>query len=151
MSLGGATLDAVNTVVQPLERAHQVQDDRLSVLYGVKAGTEINDIVNDFSKQQGIIDDLQGQSDLLGQAIVGGDGDLAKELNGLKDATNKNLQDAKDNQLGGKNTINVNISIGSQKLNLKALQLLPREAMSKQAVMSILLQQKKTSISKAAM
>ena len=115
MSLGGATLDAVNTVVQPLERAHQVQDDRLSVLYGVKAGTEINDIVNDFSKQQGIIDDLQGQSDLLGQAIVGGDGDLAKELNGLKDATNKNLQDAKDNQLGGKNTINVNISIGSQK------------------------------------
>ena len=115
VSLGGATLDAVNTVVQPLERAHQVQDDRLSVLYGVKAGTAINDIVNDFSKQQGIIDDLQGQSDLLGQAIVGGNGDLAKELNGLKDATNKNLQDAKDNQLGGKNTINVNISIGSQK------------------------------------
>lgn len=31
VSLGGATLDAVNTVVQPLERAHQVQDDRLSV------------------------------------------------------------------------------------------------------------------------
>lgn len=38
-------MDAINTVVAPLEKANQAQDDRLSVLYGVKAGTEINDIV----------------------------------------------------------------------------------------------------------
>ena len=38
-------MDAINTVVASLEKANQAQDDRLSVLYGVKAGTEINDIV----------------------------------------------------------------------------------------------------------
>lgn len=41
-----------------IERAHQTEDDRLSALYRVKAGAEINGIINDFGKQQGVIDDL---------------------------------------------------------------------------------------------
>ena len=44
----------------------------------------------------------------------------SEDIKGLQTDTNKNLQDAKDNQLGGKNTINVNISIGSQKSKTKS-------------------------------
>ncbi|MGL5515140.1 MAG: hemagglutinin repeat-containing protein, partial [Sporomusa sp.] len=43
VALGGDTVDAINSVVAPLERATQVHDDRLAALYGYKAYDELTD------------------------------------------------------------------------------------------------------------
>lgn len=46
VSLGGATINAINKVAAPLERATQVQDERLAALYGYKAYDELTDKEN---------------------------------------------------------------------------------------------------------
>ena len=43
VSLGGAVVKTAQSIIQPLERASQVEDNRLKALYGVKAGEEIKD------------------------------------------------------------------------------------------------------------
>ncbi|MGL5514204.1 MAG: hemagglutinin repeat-containing protein, partial [Sporomusa sp.] len=70
VALGGATVDAINSVVAPLERATQVHDDRLAALYGYKAYDELTDQ------------------------------DTKTALEGIKDP---------------KNSLGINVSIGSQK------------------------------------
>lgn len=40
VSIGGSTINAINNVYQPLERATEVEDGRLSTLYTIKAGME---------------------------------------------------------------------------------------------------------------
>ncbi|MGL5512481.1 MAG: hemagglutinin repeat-containing protein, partial [Sporomusa sp.] len=75
VSLGGATVDAINSVVAPLERATQVHDDRLAALYGYKAYDELTDQ------------------------------DTKTALEGIKDP---------------KNSLGINVSIGSQKSESQA-------------------------------
>ena len=58
VSVGGATIEAVNSVVQPITRATEVKDKRLAGLYAVKAGQEANQIVKNYQNQQDVIDSL---------------------------------------------------------------------------------------------
>jgi len=57
VALGGKTMDAINKVAAPLERATQVQDDRLAALYVYKAYDELTDKDKDTKK------DLEGIKD----------------------------------------------------------------------------------------
>ena len=115
VSVGGDVIDAANTVIQPLERAHQVQDDRLSILYGVKAGTEANDIINDVNNQHKVIDGLESDLDNLNKTVTIGGTETDKAVNAAKDKVKNDLQNAKDSKYGGNNDFNINIGIGITK------------------------------------
>ena len=100
ISVGGATIDAINSVVQPITRASEVKDKRLAGLYAVKAGQEASQIAKTYKSQQDVIDSLYDkagkESDLWAK---GKDWEKADQM--------------KDNQLGGKNTLTLNVGLGS--------------------------------------
>ena len=100
VSVGGATIEAVNSVVQPITRASEVKDKRLAGLYAVKAGQEANQIVKNYKNQQDVIDSLYDKA--------GKESDLFAKGKDWKEADK-----VKDNQLGGKNTFTLNVGIGS--------------------------------------
>ena len=100
VSVGGATIEAVNSVVQPITRASEVKDKRLAGLYAVKAGQEANQISKTYKGQQDVIDSLYDKA--------GKESDLWAKGKDWKEADK-----VKDNQLGGKNTFTLNVGIGS--------------------------------------
>ena len=55
VSLGGAVVKTAQSIIQPLERANQVEDNRLKALYGVKAGEEIKDGIKDLKDSYDVI------------------------------------------------------------------------------------------------
>ena len=99
VSVGGATIDAINSVVQPITRASEVKDKRLAGLYAVKAGQEANQISKTYQGQQDVIDSLNDEA--------GKETDLWAKGKDWKEADK-----VKDNQLGGKNTFTLNVGIG---------------------------------------
>ena len=100
VSVGGATIDAINSVVQPITRADEVKDKRLAGLYVVKAGQEANQISKAYKGQQDVIDSLYDKA--------GKESDLWAKGKDWKEADK-----VKDNQLGGKNTFTLNVDIGT--------------------------------------
>ena len=100
VSVGGATIDAINSVVQPITRASEVKDKRLAGLYAVKAGQEANQISKTYQGQQDVIDSLNDKA--------GKENDLWAKGKDWKEADK-----VKDNQLGGKNTFTLNVGIGT--------------------------------------
>ena len=100
VSVGGATIDAINSVIQPITRASEVKDKRLAGLYAVKAGQEANQISKTYKGQQDVINSLYDKA--------GKESDLWAKGKDWKEADK-----VKDNQLGGKNTFTLNVGIGS--------------------------------------
>ena len=100
VSVGGATIEAINSVVQPITRASEVKDKRLAGLYAVKAGQEANQIAKTYQGQQDVIDSLYDKA--------GTESDLWAKGKDWKEA-----DQVKDNQLGGKNTFTLNVGFGS--------------------------------------
>ena len=100
VSVGGATIDAINSVVQPITRASEVKDKRLAGLYAVKAAQEASQIAKTYKNQQDVIDSLYDKA--------GKETDLWAKGKDWKEADKD-----KDNQLGGKNTFTLNVGIGS--------------------------------------
>ena len=100
VSVGGATIDAINSVVQPITRASEVKDKRLAGLYAVKAGQEASQIAKSYKNQQDVIDSLNDKA--------GKETDLWAKGKDWKEADK-----VKDNQLGGKNTFTLNVGIGT--------------------------------------
>lgn len=108
VSVGGTYVDAAQSVISPIERANQVEDNRLSALYGVKAGQEVARGIDDIEKGINNIDKLEGKLDILeNKTIAFGDKAVEKVA---KDTANtkEQLGNAKDNML------NINIGFGSQ-------------------------------------
>lgn len=108
ISVGGTYVDAAQSVISPIERANQVEDNRLSALYGVKAGQEVARGIDDIEKGINNIDKLEGKLDILeNKTIAFGDKAVEKVA---KDTANtkEQLGNAKDNML------NINIGFGSQ-------------------------------------
>lgn len=100
ISIGGATIDAMDSVVQPINRAGEVKDKRLAGLYAVKAGQEASQIAKTYKNQQDVIDDLYAKA--------------SKEMDFF--AKGRDWEEAdkiKDNQWGGKNTFTLHADIGS--------------------------------------
>lgn len=100
VSVSGATIDAINSVIQPITRASEVKDKRLAGLYAVKAGQEANQISKTYKGQQDVIDSLYDKA--------GKESDLWAKGKDWKEADK-----VKDNQLGGKNTFTLNVGVGS--------------------------------------
>lgn len=100
VSVGGATIDAINSVIQPITRASEVKDKRLAGLYAVKAGQEANQISKTYKGQQDVINSLYDKA--------GKESDLWAKGKDWKEADK-----VKDNQLGGKSTFTLNVGIGS--------------------------------------
>ena len=100
VSVGGAAIDAINSVVQPITRASEVKDKRLAGLYAVKAGQEVSQIAKTYKNQQDVIDSLTDKA--------GKESDLFAKGKDWKEADK-----VKDNQLGGKNTFTLNVGIGT--------------------------------------
>ena len=108
ISVGGTYVDATQSVISPIERANQVEDNRLSALYGVKAGQELASGIEDIEKGINNIDKLEGKLDILeNKTIAFGDKAVEKVA---KDTANtkEQLGNAKDNML------NINIGFGTQ-------------------------------------
>ena len=100
VSVGGATIDAINSVVQPITRASEVKDKRLAGLYAVKAGQEAGQIAKTYKSQQDVIDSLYDKAGKETELWAKGkDWEKADQM--------------KDNQLGGKNTLTLNVGLGS--------------------------------------
>ena len=100
VSVGGATIDAINSVVQPITRASEVKDKRLAGLYAVKAGQEAGQIAKTYKSQQDVIDSLYDKAGKESELWAKGkDWEKADQM--------------KDNQLGGKNTLTLNVGLGS--------------------------------------
>lgn len=118
ISLGGTIVNTAQNVIQPLERAHQVEDKRLAALYGVKAGQNVKNGINDVElaknqlKQAEMLSN-QAQS-ALGKAEFGHtagnvtDRQLA-EARTNAEAAKENAKKARDN------LVNLHIGIGSEK------------------------------------
>ena len=100
ISVGGAAIDAMDSVVQPITRASEVKDKRLAGLYAVKAGREANQIAKTYKNQQDVIDGFY--------AKAGKEPDLFAKGKDWEEADK-----VKDNQLGGKNTFTLHAGIGS--------------------------------------
>ena len=118
ISVGGTVVDTVQNVIQPLERVHQVEDKRLAALYGVKAGQNVKDGINDVELaknqlKQAEMPSNQAQS-ALGKAELGHaagnvtDRQLA-EARTNAEAAKENAKKARDN------LVNLHIGIGSEK------------------------------------
>ena len=97
VSLGGAVVETAQSIIQPLERASQVEDNRLKALYGYEAGKKIKDGIK---KAETINDNLKFADT------------IAKDAK----STAEDIKDAKDFKQGVKdNLVNVHIGIGSEK------------------------------------
>lgn len=108
ISVSGTYVDAAQSVISPIERANQVEDNRLSALYGVKAGQKLASGIDDIEKGINNIDKLEGKLDILeNKTIAFGDKAVEKVA---KDTANtkEQLGNAKDNML------NINIGFGTQ-------------------------------------
>ena len=100
VSIGGATIDAIDSVVQPITRGGEVRDKRLAGLYAVKAGQEASRIAKTYKNQQDVMDGIY--------AKAGKETDIIAKGKDWKEADR-----VKDNQLGGKNTFTLYAGIGS--------------------------------------
>ena len=100
VSAGGATIEAIDSVVQPITRAGEVKDKRLAGLYAVKAGQEASQIAKTYKNQQDVVDGIY--------AKAGKETDLFTKGKDWEEADR-----VRDNQFGGKNTFTLHADIGS--------------------------------------
>ena len=108
ISVGGAAVEAVQDVIAPIERANQVEDNRLSALYGVKAGQELNDSINDVKAGLAGVKASEKYANQMDNTIFAGSAEATKEFESAKTQAHENAQNAKDNML------NINIGFGTQ-------------------------------------
>ncbi len=108
ISVGGAAVEAVQDVIAPIERANQVEDNRLSALYDVKAGQELNDSINDVKAGLAGVKASEKYANQMDNTIFAGSAEATKEFESAKTQAHENAQNAKDNML------NINIGFGTQ-------------------------------------
>ena len=108
ISVGGTAVEAVQDVIAPIERANQVEDNRLSALYGVKAGQELNDSINDVKAGLAGVKASEKYANQMDNTIFAGSAEATKEFESAKTQAHENAQNAKDNML------NINIGFGTQ-------------------------------------
>ena len=104
ISVGGAAVEAVQDVIAPIERANQVEDNRLSALYGVKAGQEAIDIYDNLHA----VDEAQKAYDFT-KDMNGG-----KLIESIKAENAADLAKAKNEEYTNPNNWNINIGFGTQ-------------------------------------
>lgn len=104
ISVGGSAVEAVQDVISPIERANQVEDKRLSALYGVKAGQEAMDIYDNLHA----VDEAQKAYDFT-KDMSGGD-----LIESIKAENAANLAKAKNEEYTNPNNWNINIGFGTQ-------------------------------------
>lgn len=104
ISVGGAAVEAVQDVIAPIERANQVEDNRLSALYGVKAGQEAIDIYDNLHA----VDEAQKAYDFT-KDMHGGE-----LIESIKAENAADLAKAKTEEYSNPNNWNINIGFGTQ-------------------------------------
>lgn len=104
ISVGGAAVEAVQDVIAPIERANQVEDNRLSALYGVKAGQEAMDIYDNLHAVDEAQKAYDFTKDMTGGAI----------LESIKAENAADLAKAKNEEYTNPNNWNINIGFGTQ-------------------------------------
>ena len=104
ISVGGAAVEAVHDVIAPIERANQVEDNRLSALYGVKAGQEAMDIYDNLHAVDEAQKAYDFTKDMTGGAI----------LESIKAENAADLAKAKNEEYTNPNNWNINIGFGTQ-------------------------------------
>jgi filamentous hemagglutinin len=104
ISVGGAAVEAVQDVIAPIERANQVEDNRLSALYGVKAGQEAIDIYDNLHAVDEAQKAYDFTKDMSGGAI----------LESIKAENAADLAKAKNEEYTNPNNWNINIGFGTQ-------------------------------------
>ena len=104
ISVGGAAVEAVQDVIAPIERANQVEDNRLSALYGVKAGQEAMDIYDNLHA----VDEAQKAYDFT-KDMHGGE-----LIESIKAENAADLAKAKNEEYTNPNNWNINIGFGTQ-------------------------------------
>ena len=104
ISVGGTAVEAVQDVIAPIERANQVEDNRLSALYGVKAGQEAMDIYDNLHA----VDEAQKAYDFT-KDMHGGE-----LIESIKAENAADLAKAKTEEYSNPNNWNINIGFGTQ-------------------------------------
>lgn len=104
ISVGGTAVEAVQDVIAPIERANQVEDNRLSALYGVKAGQEAMDIYDNLHA----VDEAQKAYDFT-KDMHGGE-----LIESIKAENAADLAKAKNEEYTNPNNWNINIGFGTQ-------------------------------------
>ena len=104
ISVGGAAVEAVQDVIAPIESANQVEDNRLSALYGVKAGQEAMDIYDNLHAVDEAQKAYDFTKDMTGGAI----------LESIKAENAADLAKAKNEEYTNPNNWNINIGFGTQ-------------------------------------
>ena len=104
ISVGGTAVEAVQDVIAPIERANQVEDNRLSALYGVKAGQEAMDIYDNLHA----VDEAQKAYDFT-KDMHGGE-----LIESIKAENAADLAKAKNEEYTNSNNWNINIGFGTQ-------------------------------------
>ena len=104
ISVGGAAFEAVQDVIAPIERANQVEDKRLSALYGIKAGQEAMDIYDNLHA----VDKAQKAYDFT-KDMSGGD-----IVESIKAENAADLAKAKNEEYTNPNNWNIGIGFGTQ-------------------------------------
>lgn len=104
ISVGGAAVEAAQDVIAPIERANQVEDNRLSALYGVKAGQEAMDIYDNLHAVDEAQKAYDFTKDMTGGAI----------LESIKAENAADLAKAKNEEYTNPNNWNINIGFGTQ-------------------------------------
>ena len=104
ISVGGAAVEAAQDVIAPIERANQVEDNRLSALYGVKAGQEAMDIYDNLHAVDEAQKAYDFTKDMSGGAI----------LESIKAENAADLAKAKNEEYSNPNNWNINIGFGTQ-------------------------------------
>ena len=104
ISVGGAAVEAVQDVIAPIERANQVEDNRLSALYGVKTGQEAMDIYDNLHA----VDEAQKAYDFT-KDMHGGE-----LIESIKAENAADLAKAKTEEYSNPNNWNINIGFGTQ-------------------------------------
>lgn len=104
ISVGGAAFEAVQDVIAPIERANQVEDKRLSALYGIKAGQEAMDIYDNLHA----VDKAQKAYDFT-KDMSGGD-----IIESIKAENAADLAKAKNEEYTNPNNWNIGIGFGTQ-------------------------------------
>ena len=101
VSLGGSLVNTVNSVISPLTRAGEVEDRRLSALYGLEAGKNLKGAVSGYMDNVKTIEVMKGDMsriDTLREAVKtdGIDAPMTESnLENIRDAEGKIMDKAK--------------------------------------------------------